>query len=507
MKNEEKVLIVDFGGQYKELIARRVRECGVLSLIVPHTKSAQEIADMKPIGLIFTGGPQSAYAPDAPRCDPALLSLGVPVLGICYGMQLMCHMLGGEVSPCERSEYGAVKARLGDCGLFDGCDGESAVLMSHTDRVTRAPEGFAVTASTGLCPVAAMQDEGRGLYAVQFHPETERTELGREIIRNFLYRICHAQGGYDMAGYLHEQVEAIRARVGEGSVLLGLSGGVDSSVAAALLSEAVPGRLTCIYIDHGFMRKNETEEIRSAFARRKLKLVCIDAHERFLRRIAGVTDPERKRKLIGEEFVRTFEDAARECGSPEFLAQGTIYPDIVESGANSAVIKSHHNVGGLPEDMGFKGVIEPLSGLFKDEVRQLGLLLGLPRRLVFRQPFPGPGLAIRIIGEVTEGKLAILREADAIVREEIGASRARADQYFAVLTNTRSVGVMGDARTYDYVLALRAVETSDFMTGEFAHLPYALLYRISQRITNEVKGVNRVVYDITGKPPATIEWE
>ena len=504
MRNDEKVLIVDFGGQYKELIARRVRECGVLSLIVPHTKSAEEIADMKPIGLIFTGGPQSAYAPDAPRCDPALLSLGVPVLGICYGMQLMCHMLGGEVSPCERSEYGAVKARLGNCGLFDGCDGESAVLMSHTDRVTRAPEGFAVTASTELCPIAAMQDEGRGLYAVQFHPETERTELGREIIRNFLYRICHAQGGYDMAGYLNEQVEAIRARVGEGSVLLGLSGGVDSSVAAALLSEAVPGRLTCIYIDHGFMRKNETEEIRSAFARRKLKLVCIDAHERFLRRIAGVTDPERKRKLIGEEFVRTFEDAARECGSPEFLAQGTIYPDILESDG----VKAHHNVGGLPEDLQF-ALVEPVKLLFKDEVRVVGKALGLPDGMVYRQPFPGPGLGVRCLGAITRDRLEAVRESDAILREEFAKNglAGKVWQYFTVVPDLRSVGVKDGVRTYAYPVILRAVNTTDAMTATVEDVPFALLQHITARITAEVPGVNRVLYDLTPKPCATIEWE
>ncbi|NCB50493.1 MAG: glutamine-hydrolyzing GMP synthase [Clostridia bacterium] len=507
MENQT-VLIVDFGGQYKELIARRVRECGVRSIIVPCDITADEVRNHKPIGLIFTGGPDSVYGEGAPTCTPELLSLGVPVLGLCYGMQLMCVLLGGEVSPSEKSEFGTTIAALeGSPGLLYGFSGEYKVLMSHNDRVSRVPEGFSVTAHTALCPIAGMENPEAGYYALQFHPETERTERGREIIWNFLYRICGAKGDYSMEDYLQKQIDEVRARVGKKSVLLGLSGGVDSSVCAALLSEAIPGQLTCIYIDHGFMRKNETDEIRAVFAKRDLDFVYIDARERFIKRLLGVTDPETKRKRIGDEFVRAFEDAAKNCGNPEFLAQGTIYPDIVESGKHSAVIKSHHNVGGLPEDMGFEGVVEPLSGLFKDEVRKLGLILGLPKKLVFRQPFPGPGLAIRIIGEVTEEKLEILREADAIVREEIGRSRAKADQYFAVLTNTKSVGVMGDGRTYEYALALRAIRTNDFMTGEFARLPYPLLAKMSSRITNEVRGVNRVVYDITGKPPATIEWE
>ena len=504
----EKILVLDFGGQYKELIARSVRGLSVHSIIKPGSLSVNEIKRINPIGIILTGGPNSVYLPDAPQCDPALFTLGIPILGICYGMQMMCRTLGGKVAPGGTGEYGRVPVTITKhSALFREEKQTFATLMSHRDIVTHVPEGFMTTATTSNC-IAACENKTKKLYGVQFHPETKHTEGGREIIRNFLYGICKATGDYKLDDYIETQIAQIRQRVGNKSVLLGLSGGVDSSVCANLLSKAIPGQLTCIFVDHGFMRLNEGDEIEKVFSKHNLRFIRVNAKERFLKKLKGIVDPESKRKLIGEEFVRVFEAESAKLGDIPFLAQGTIYPDVVESGdEHGAVIKSHHNVGGLPEDHSFAEVIEPLSGLFKDEVRVLGRKLGLPAFLVNRQPFPGPGLAIRVMGEVTEEKLELLRQADAILREELDAMRRKPDQYFAVLTDTRSVGVKGDDRTYDPVIAIRAVTTDDFMTCEYSPLSHKILSRISSRIVSEIPSVSRVVYDITCKPPATVEWE
>ncbi len=511
---EEKVLILDFGGQYDQLIARRVRECRVYCEIRPWQTSLSEIKSFGPAAIIFTGGPHSVYAPGAPDADPGVFRLGVPILGICYGCQLLAARLGGEVIPAGEDrarEYGRTETTFStDDPLFRGLPEQSAVWMSHGDFIARLPAGFRSIARSAGCPSAAICDEKRRFYGVQFHPEVRHTEYGAAILRNFLYEICDLHGTWTMGGYRERAAAELREKIGSGRVLLALSGGVDSSVCAALLAEAVGDRLSCVFVDHGFLRKNEGDEVEAAFAGRGANFIRVNAEERFLRKLMRVQQPEAKRKRIGEEFIRVFEEESRKLGRMDFLAQGTIYPDVIESGLGSAaVIKSHHNVGGLPDAVDFREIVEPLRLLFKDEVRALGRELGLPESLVSRQPFPGPGLAIRVIGPVTKEKLDTLREADAIFREELekaglGASTA---QYFAVLTNLRSVGVMGDGRSYDRAIALRAVETEDFMTADWARLPFDVLDRVSGRIVNEVKGVNRVLYDITSKPPATVEFE
>lgn len=502
------VLILDFGGQYKELIARRVRECGVYSIVKPGDISLDKIREIDPIGIILTGGPNSVYKKESPHCDKAMFDMGIPVLGICYGMQLLSWSLGGEVAPCSSSEYGKTKMQVNtDSLLFAGLDPIQIGLMSHTDQVTKLPVGFKSIAHTVSCENAAIENAGKKLYGFQFHPEVESTPNGTAMIRSFLYSVCGAKGDYDLNNLEQQFIADVKKQVGDAHVLLALSGGVDSSVCAALLSKALPGQLHCIFVDHGLMRKDEGNQVEAAFKNRDLDFIRVNAQDRFLKALAGVTDPEQKRKIIGTEFVRVFEDESKKLPNVKFLAQGTIYPDVIESGGSkAATIKSHHNVGGLPKNMKFEGIVEPLRSLFKDEVRALGRQLGLPRKFVERQPFPGPGLAVRIMGEITPEKLEILREADAIFREEAARHRIKADQYFAVLTDTRSVGVVGDFRTYNYAIALRAVRTSDFMTCEYAPISHKVLGTVSSRIVNEVKGAGRVVYDITGKPPATIEW-
>ena len=507
MKNQT-ILVMDFGGQYKELIARTVRRMHVYSVVEPASTPIEKIKEIDPIGIIFTGGPNSVYLDDSPKCDNALFDLGIPVLGICYGMQYIAHSFGGKVEAGKVREYGPTNVHIGTSAIFNGLDKDEIMLMSHTDYVSRVPDGFVTTATTDDCPCVAIENSARRIYGVQFHPEVERSIHGEKVLENFVINVCKATRDYSLDDYIDTQIKLIREKVGDKKVLLGLSGGVDSSVVAALISKAIPDQLLCVYVDHGFMRKDETKQIKEAFAPLPLKLQVVDASQNFLSKIAGVTDPERKRKIIGEEFVKTFATVANSQKGYDFLAQGTIYPDVIESGANnSANIKSHHNVGGLPKDLPFTGLVEPLRGLFKDEVRVIGKKLGLPDYLVNRQPFPGPGLAIRTIGEITEEKLDMLRDADAIMREEIAKAGVKADQYFAVITDTKSVGVIGDYRNYGYVIVLRAVTTSDFMTAEYTRVPYDVLSKISSRIVNEVKGVSRVCYDITGKPPATIEWE
>lgn len=507
----ELIAVLDFGGQYNQLIARRVRELSVYSEMYPYDISYEELMALNPRGIILSGGPASVYLPDAPRCDPRIFTCGIPVLGICYGMQLLAQDLGGRVENTELREYGKCMLQtLNSSILYDGLPDEMQVWMSHGLAIAEVPPGFVVTGRTENCPVASMADPERKLFGVQFHPEVRHTPLGMEILKNFLFKVCGCRGDWTISHFITQAIEQIKKQVGDQPVICGLSGGVDSSVAAALVHRAVGDKLTCIFVDHGLLRKGEAEQVITTFRNHmRMNLVHVDASDRFLDKLAGVEDPEQKRKIIGNEFIRVFEDEARKLGDIPFLVQGTLYPDVIESGTRTAAtIKSHHNVGGLPEDMEFE-LVEPLRLLFKDEVRKIGEELGLPEEIVWRQPFPGPGLAVRILGEVTREKLAILREADAIVTGELRQAGLHREvwQYFAVLPSMRSVGVMGDERTYAYPIIVRAVTSDDAMTADWARLPYELLDRISRRIVNEVPGINRVVYDITSKPPGTIEWE
>ncbi|KUG03660.1 gmp synthase [hydrocarbon metagenome] len=510
--NDELVLVLDFGGQYNQLIARRVRELSVYSEMVPFNISYEEVVGKKPGGIILTGGPESVHVENAPACDPRIFEMGVPVLGICYGMQLLAQHYGGSVTGGHVREYGRSMLEVTEAEdlLFHGLDADMQVWMSHGDSIEKIPPGFQGTARTNNCPFAAMSSPERGLYGVQFHPEVKHTLFGMDILKNFLFEICGLKGEWDLGDFIGDMVEDIRIKVGDRKILCALSGGVDSSVAATLVHKAVGDQLVCVFVDNGLLRKDEPEQVVSTFRdQMRMNLIAVDARERFIDKLAGVKDPERKRKIIGEEFIRVFEEEKNKLGDIEYLVQGTIYPDIIESGTSTAhTIKSHHNVGGLPEDMDFK-LIEPLRLLFKDEVRLMGEKLGIPHEILWRQPFPGPGLGVRVLEEITWEKLELLKEADAIVREEIKNAGLETDiwQAFAVLPPVRSVGVMGDARTYAYPVIIRAVVSDDAMTAEWAHLPYELLDLMARRIVNEVKGINRVAYDITSKPPGTIEWE